>query len=40
MDVIDLLIQMCTYDPDSRITAFNALTHPYFDLVRYDSSTN
>ncbi|XP_078592601.1 MAPK/MAK/MRK overlapping kinase-like isoform X3 [Branchiostoma floridae x Branchiostoma japonicum] len=31
---IDLIYQMCTYDPDERITAKQALRHPYFKDMR------
>lgn len=31
---IDLISQLCTYDPDSRITAKQALRHPYFKDIR------
>ena len=27
---IELIYKMCTYDPDERITAKQALRHPYF----------
>ena len=33
-DVIDLLEKMFTYDHTRRITAAEALMHPYFDEVR------
>ena len=33
-DTIDLINQLCVYDPDHRITAAQALRHPYFDAVR------
>jgi cyclin-dependent kinase 2 len=29
----DLLASMLTYDPDKRVTALNALKHPYFDSL-------
>jgi serine/threonine protein kinase len=33
-DTIDLITQLCIYDPDNRISAVQALRHPYFDAVR------
>ncbi|CAF1191270.1 unnamed protein product [Rotaria sp. Silwood1] len=33
-DTIDLLNHLCTYDPDHRISASQALRHPYFDTIR------
>jgi len=33
-DTIDLLNQLCVYDPDHRISAAQALRHPYFDAIR------
>lgn len=33
-DTIDLISQMCVYDPDHRISAEQALQHPYFDTIR------
>jgi renal tumor antigen len=33
-DAIDLLNQLCVYDPDDRISAVDALQHPYFDAIR------
>jgi serine/threonine protein kinase len=35
-DAIDLVTQMCTYDADNRISALQALGHPYFASIRYD----
>ncbi len=32
---IDLITQLCTYDPDTRLTAKQALRHPYFKDIRY-----
>ena len=31
---VDLITQLCTYDPDARISAKQALKHPYFKDVR------
>ena len=42
-DTVDLINQLCIYDPDHRISAVHALRHPYFDAVRYvinEKSTN
>jgi len=33
-DTIDLINQLCIYDPDHRISAAQALRHPYFDAIR------
>jgi serine/threonine protein kinase len=33
-DTIDLINQLCVYDPDHRISAAQALRHPYFDAIR------
>ena len=33
---IDLIGQLCIYDPDDRITAKQALRHPYFKDLRQD----
>ncbi|XP_029195387.1 MAPK/MAK/MRK overlapping kinase-like [Acropora palmata] len=33
-DCLELIEQMCTYDPDERITAKQALRHPYFKQLR------
>ncbi len=33
-DTIDLINQLCVYDPDHRISAVQALRHPYFDAIR------
>lgn len=33
-DAIDLIYKMCTYDPDERMTAKQALRHPYFKELR------
>ena len=35
-NLIDLLEKMLRYDPTQRITAKDALNHPYFDDVRGD----
>ena len=34
-DSIDLIYQMCTYDPEERIAAKQALRHPYFKEFRW-----
>ena len=39
-DALDLIYKMCTYDPDERMTAKQALRHPYFKELRYLSFTN
>ena len=31
---VDLISQLCTYDPDTRLTAKQALRHPYFKDIR------
>lgn len=33
-DAIDLINQLCAYDPDERLLAKEALRHPYFDAIR------
>jgi len=33
-DTVDLINQLCIYDPDHRISAAQALRHPYFNLNR------
>jgi renal tumor antigen len=33
-DTVDLINQLCFYDPDHRISAVQALRHPYFDAIR------
>ncbi|CAF2950092.1 unnamed protein product [Rotaria sp. Silwood2] len=33
-DTIDLINQLCVYDPDHRISATQALHHTYFDVIR------
>lgn len=33
-DTVDLLNQLCVYDPEHRISAAQALRHPYFDAIR------
>ena len=33
-ETIDLITQLCVYDPDHRISAVQALRHPYFESVR------
>ncbi len=33
-DTIDIMNQLCVYDPDHRIPAVQALRHPYFDAIR------
>ena len=35
-EAIDLVTQMCTYDADNRISALQALDHPYLTSIRYD----
>lgn len=32
---VDLITQLCTYDPDERLNAKQALKHPYFKDLRY-----
>lgn len=32
---VDLITQLCTYDPDDRLNAKQALKHPYFKDLRY-----
>ena len=32
---MDLISQLCTYDPDVRLTAKQALRHPYFRDLRF-----
>ncbi len=39
-DTVDLINQLCIYDPDHRISAAQALRHPYFDAVRCVIKTN
>ena len=34
-ECIDLIYQLCRYDPDDRITSKQALRHPYFKELRY-----
>ena len=34
-DSIDLINKLCTYDPDERMTAKQALRHIYFKELRY-----
>ena len=34
-EAIELIYLMCTYDPDERITARQALKHGYFKELRY-----
>ena len=34
-DAVDLIYKMCMYDPDERMTAKQALRHPYFKELRY-----
>lgn len=34
-DSLDLIYKLCTYDPDERMTAKQALRHPYFKELRY-----
>ena len=31
---IDLISRLCTYDPDDRLSAKQALRHPYFKEIR------
>ena len=33
---IDLIYQLCKYDPEERMTAKQALRHPYFKELRYE----
>ncbi|UJR09974.1 hypothetical protein I4U23_014198 [Adineta vaga] len=33
-DTVELINHLCIYDPDQRISAVQALRHPYFDTVR------
>ena len=33
-DAVDLITQLCIYDPDHRISAAQGLRHRYFDGVR------
>ncbi len=33
-DAIDLINQLCVYNPDDRISAAQALQHPYFNAIR------
>ena len=33
-DAVDLIYQMCTYDPDERMSAKQALRHSYFKDLR------
>lgn len=33
-EAVELIYQMCTYDPDDRITARQALKHHYFKDLR------
>ncbi|CAF0968847.1 unnamed protein product [Rotaria sordida] len=33
-DTIDLINHLCIYDPDHRMSAMQALQHPYFDHIR------
>lgn len=35
---VDLITGLCTYDPDERLTAKQALRHPYFKDLRYYNS--
>ena len=39
-DAIELIILLCTYNPDLRITAHRALKHRYFNLLREDTREN
>ena len=32
---VDLITQLCAYDPDERLTAKQALRHPFFKELRY-----
>jgi len=34
-DFLNLLQQLLEYEPDKRISARDALLHPFFDRVRY-----
>ncbi|CAF0905450.1 unnamed protein product [Rotaria sordida] len=40
LDAADLLIQMLIYNDENRISASNALVHPYFDHIRENFSKN
>ena len=33
-DTVDLINQLCIYDPDLRVSGAEALQHPYFDAIR------
>ncbi|CAF1153871.1 unnamed protein product [Adineta ricciae] len=33
-DTVDLINQLCIYDPDHRLSAVKALRHPYFEAIR------
>ena len=33
-DAVDLIYQMCAYDPDVRLSAKQGLRHPYFKELR------
>ncbi|CAF3675222.1 unnamed protein product [Adineta steineri] len=37
-DTTDLINQLCVYDPDHRITAAQALRHPYFNAIRTEEN--
>ncbi|CAF1045439.1 unnamed protein product [Adineta ricciae] len=37
-DAIDLINQLCVYDPDYRFTAAQALQHPYFDTAKHEEN--
>jgi serine/threonine protein kinase len=39
-DALELIILLCTYNPDLRITAHRALKHRYFNLLREDTREN
>ena len=34
---VDLIAQLCTYDPEERLNAKEALKHPYFKELRHAS---
>lgn len=38
-DALDLLRQFLIYEPQQRLTAYNALAHPFFDRLRQENSS-